>query len=245
VGTGLAARRKRGHARPATRRHAQTIKFAPGKVRICNACTKLPPLAPLAFPLKPSQPGETLSRHHAPFSLSLSLSQTGPSNLVVEAAGRSTRRDRVQGRHKRIRNKVRWKMGGEWVTGGAEGGAAGERNRRPPVGGGPGLLLSLLRAHDRPHPSASLLSSRQVSGDPERPRLAVFRSNNHIYAQVREHKERAHWPSGEQKTRGLPPHFSHPSHRSSTTRPATPWPRSPPCRPLSGRSWAAGTAATR
>lgn len=93
----------------------------------------LPPrcaVSPLALAL-PSR-RTTLSRCHASLS-SPSPPSTGPSSLVVEA-GRTTRRERVQGRHKRVRNKVRERM--ERGGGAAKGESRVEgrrRNRRPPA----------------------------------------------------------------------------------------------------------------
>jgi len=89
-----------------------------------------------------------------------------PASTVCAA---ETRRDRMKKRHLRIRNKV---------TGGGVGGR------------GWGLEEAAAGAHaagpPRTWPTTPLLSRPlpQVSGDGDRPRLAVFRSNNHIYAQV-------------------------------------------------------------
>ena len=82
---------------------SQACSLAPGPVGPRNR--RLPPRAPLPPPLPAV--GRRPSHAATPPSPSLSPAPTGPSTLVVEAAGRTTRRERVQGRHKRIRNKVR------------------------------------------------------------------------------------------------------------------------------------------
>ena len=71
-----------------------------------------------------------------------------------------TRREQIEKRHKRVRNSVRPPADINAATSGSDG---------PPP---PRWCLT------------NSLSFPQVEGTPERPRLAVFRSNNHIYAQV-------------------------------------------------------------
>ena len=79
----------------------------------------------------------------------------------------TTRRERTKARHLRLRNKVREKR--------RRGDPNKNWGRRPERVDQPNSPLT-------PPP-------RQVSGSNERPRLAVFRSNNHIYAQVRKREE--------------------------------------------------------
>ena len=96
-----------------------------------------------------------------------------------------TRRESTEKRHKRIRSKVRPAR--------PPAGPAAEVARRPP------FCRTLvehwaarwpdgsrqLQPSDAPRCLlASLSPLPQVEGTTERPRLAVFRSNNHIYAQV-------------------------------------------------------------
>lgn len=76
-----------------------------------------------------------------------------------------TRRESTDKRHKRIRSKV--SLG------------SGARRRQQRQAGGAEAASGPAVAH-----SYASLSFAQVEGTPERPRLAVFRSNNHIYAQV-------------------------------------------------------------
>ena len=80
-----------------------------------------------------------------------------PQRLVIEAK-QLTRQDRTHKRHKRIRNKVRL-----------------ARCR---------IALQSCTFPTYGQPPTERPTTPQVDGDQERPRLAVYRSNQHIYAQV-------------------------------------------------------------
>jgi large subunit ribosomal protein L18 len=84
-----------------------------------------------------------------------------PKRLNVEARVMTRREQRIR-RHKRVRNTVRFDLCALrlWFSNGC-------------------CLLTFL-----PAGYTTRFTTTQVEGSTERPRLAVFRSNNHIYAQV-------------------------------------------------------------
>ena len=111
------------------------------------------------------------ARAQSPGAHPANVHAAGLRQLLVEAKA-PTRLEQREKRHYRVRNKV---------------GCA------PPMAGLPaGLPHTALTRCLRCHP--------QVSGTTERPRLAVFRSNSNIYAQVRDTPRTAargrSWPAG-------------------------------------------------
>ena len=206
------------------------------------------PLTPPRPALPPSPPP---SQAPPPWSSRLPAAPPGGNGCRAATSASGTRC--VGGMETQWARRRTGKRGRRGESRGAAGGGGG---------GGPRASLSPRlftpparppHLHCPPHPTPL----PQVAGDPERPRLAVFRSNNHIYAQVSggERERETKKKTGRRRMVGgaadagrlslTPPPSPRPPSRSSTTRPATPWPPRPPCRPPFGRSWAAATAATR
>ena len=171
--------------------------------RACSAARRRPPCSSPQQPVSggappasmrgaQARPHTTPAAHQRWFVVPPPLPAGLPRQLVVQAAT-MTRRESTEKRHRRIRSKVGGadqrplpprsqpaccrRMGGGvhkghvWIGWQRAGGQRGRGAARQDAA----AALNAARPCTPPP---------QVEGTPERPRLAVFRSNNHIYAQV-------------------------------------------------------------